>query len=656
MQYRAEIDGLRALAVVPVILFHAGFDGFAGGYVGVDVFFVISGYLITSIILADLENESFSLREFYERRARRILPALFVVCLLCMPFAWFLLLPADLNSFAKSLLAVATFTSNFYFWLGDGYFSPATDSLPLIHTWSLAVEEQFYILFPLLLMALWRTRAGIAVWVLAAVFVLSLILSQQSAAYAPAAAFYLLPTRVWELLLGSFAAFYLRGKAGQPSLPMSNGFSIAGVLLIVYAVLTFDEETRFPGFAALLPTVGTFLIIVFATKATLINTLLSLQPLVGVGLISYSAYLWHQVLFAFLRQPLAGTPNDLKFVLAIFASLGLAFLTWKFVELPMRNRSRVKSPFVVQALMPAWMLLVFCALLATTYADSIEERWLSRKGQSELLALLQQSPVDWQVDEQGQQDFSACRFNADRLSAELEQRLRDCHDRFGPGVAILGDSHARDLYGVVASRFPTEFLIGLTQGGCRPHTSSPQCDHERFLDFAAEHRGIFSHVIYEQAGFYLLQNSLGRRGRRDMFTDLGLFEPMTGFRVDAYRVSRTVEYLSSLAEVVPVTWFGPRVEPHITLAMLFEHGCDYPYSLREGQVELMAGLDAYLEDSVAATPNLRFQSQSEVMGFVFPRDLMSCDVVYWSDGDHLSADGELRFGARLPENFLHFSE
>ena len=199
MIYRREIDGLRALAVVPVILFHAGFQAFSGGFVGVDVFFVISGYLITSIILAELETGTFSVVNFYERRARRILPALFFVMLACLPFAWLWLLPDYLKSFSQSLVAVPVFASNILFWITSGYFEPAAELKPLLHTWSLAVEEQYYVFFPLFLMLTWRLGRRWILSILAVLLVVSLAAAEWGSHAEPVPTFFLLPTRGWEL-------------------------------------------------------------------------------------------------------------------------------------------------------------------------------------------------------------------------------------------------------------------------------------------------------------------------------------------------------------------------------------------------------------------------------------------------------------------------
>ena len=340
MNYRKEIDGLRALAVLPVILFHAGFETFNGGFVGVDVFFVISGYLITTIIICELEQEKFSIVNFYERRARRILPALFCVILVCIPFAWFWLLPTDMKDFSQSLVAVSVFASNILFLRESGYFDTAAELKPLLHTWSLAVEEQFYILFPLFLMLFWKLGKRKLILILGLVFLLSLCIAQWASYAKPAEAFYLLPTRCWELLIGAFAAFYL-SQANRTNFGrvISELGGCSGVLFILYAVFTFSKATPFPGLYALVPTIGTVLIILFATQQTTVGKFVGNSVFVGIGLISYSAYLWHQPLFAFARHVTLSSPSKITFLFLSIMALFLGYLSWKYVESPFRSKS-----------------------------------------------------------------------------------------------------------------------------------------------------------------------------------------------------------------------------------------------------------------------------------------------------------------------------
>ena len=348
MKYRPEIDGLRALAVVPVILFHAGFNFFSGGYVGVDIFFVLSGYLITSIILLDLEHKNFSLLKFYERRARRILPALFFVLVVFLPFGIFLLPTSELEQFLQSIIATVTFSSNFLFWSQSGYFDIASEMNPLLHTWSLAIEEQFYLIFPLLLLVLWKAGIRLLAIILFGLLISSLVLANWTSVYMPSAGFFLLPTRLWELLLGACTALLIgrakfAGILAHPFIQMI--MQLLGLILIVSAVLLFNSETPTPSFYTLIPTIGVCLIIIFQEK-TLITQFLSQKILVFLGLISYSAYLFHQPILVFskyfigddlrgLGLPLNPT-LELNFLLIVLTFF-IAYLSWRFVENPFRK-------------------------------------------------------------------------------------------------------------------------------------------------------------------------------------------------------------------------------------------------------------------------------------------------------------------------------
>lgn len=325
---------------MPVILFHAGVGAFSGGYVGVDIFFVISGYLIASIILADLSEGRFSLLEFYERRARRILPALFFIAILCIPFAWWLLLPGDLQNFAQSLVAVATFSSNILFWLESGYFDTAADLKPLLHTWSLAVEEQYYLFFPILLAILWKGGMRWVWTAMGVLFAVSFAISAWGVENSPVATFYLLPTRGWELLAGVCIALAMKGElpGHLRNRTLNDALSISGLLLIAVAILAFDEQTAFPGPSALLPVAGTAMVILFAQHGTLVQGLLSTRILVGVGLISYSAYLWHHPIFAFAKYRSVDALSDATTAILFLMTWPLAYASWRYVERPMRNR------------------------------------------------------------------------------------------------------------------------------------------------------------------------------------------------------------------------------------------------------------------------------------------------------------------------------
>ena len=337
MKYRAEIDGLRALAVLPVIFFHAGFEWFSGGFVGVDVFFVISGYLITTILIEDIEKKRFSLVNFYERRARRILPALFFVMFVCIPFAWMWMLPSQMKDFSESLIAVSLFTSNILFWREGGYFAGASEEKPLLHTWSLAVEEQYYLLFPIFLLLAWRFGKNRVFWTVVIFAAISLALSEWGWRNKASANFYLAPTRAWELFAGSIAAFFVLKRGVQSN----NALSLLGLVAIGFSIFFYDKTTPFPSIYALVPVIGVVLLVIYADKNTLAAKLLSTKAFVGIGLISYSAYLWHQPLFAFARIYLIDYPSKLTMGILCLLTFILALGCWRHVEKPFRDKDKI---------------------------------------------------------------------------------------------------------------------------------------------------------------------------------------------------------------------------------------------------------------------------------------------------------------------------
>ncbi|MGF1501353.1 MAG: acyltransferase family protein [Paracoccaceae bacterium] len=370
--YRPEIDGLRAVAVIPVILFHAGFASFSGGFVGVDVFFVISGYLIGRILLTEIGEGRFSLVRFYERRIRRIVPALALVTAATIPFAWVWLVPNDMLDFARSIVGVVTFSSNVYFYLQANYFAPSAEYLPLLHTWSLAVEEQFYIVVPLLLMLLVPRGRGWTWIVIGGLSLVSFGAALYFSVIAKSFNFFLLPTRFWELGVGLLAALWLERAAPVPGWLRQAGPAF-GLAMIAAAVVLFDKSTPFPAEPTLLPVLGTALIILCSDGRDATGRLLSLRPMVAIGLVSYSAYLWHYPLFAMARIRL-GEPEIWVFWALIGLTFVLAALTWRFVEQPARNARLVPRPAVFTGAAVAG-----AALLAFGLAGHAERGFLDRK-------------------------------------------------------------------------------------------------------------------------------------------------------------------------------------------------------------------------------------------------------------------------------------
>ena len=342
-EYRKEIDGFRALAILPVVFYHAGIKLFSGGFVGVDVFFVISGYLITNIILSDIENKKFSLKNFYERRARRILPALLLVSVICIPFSFLFFKDIYLLEFARSLVSLIFFSSNFLFWSESGYFNTNTEFKPLTHTWSLSVEEQFYILFPIILLFLFNFFKFFTKIFFIILFTLSLLFCVWGSFNYPNATFYLLPFRGWEIILGVLTAIYLYENKIKFKKVYNEFFSIIGFCLIFISIIFLDSKTVFPGYVALLPTIGTVLLITFCRKGTTLYKVFTIKYLINLGLISYSLYLWHQPILAFVKFYLLNEFSLYHKLFIILISIIISYLSWKYFESPFRNKQKISN-------------------------------------------------------------------------------------------------------------------------------------------------------------------------------------------------------------------------------------------------------------------------------------------------------------------------
>lgn len=434
MQYRREIDGLRAVAVVPVVLFHAGCPSFSGGFVGVDVFFVISGYLITTIILDDLAANRFSLARFYERRARRILPALFVVMAATTPFAYAWMMPDEFKNYGQSLVATTLFSNNILLALTSNYWSMANEFKPLLHTWSLGVEEQYYMIFPLLMLWAWasfRSRIALVLWTLMSV---SFVGAVWGTVQAPTLAFYVLPTRAWEILAGALAAYHLlHARPRGASRVAEQVLSLLGLALVSLSIVTFSEATPSPGVSSLVPTVGTVLIILFAVEGTAVHRLLGLRPIVGLGLVSYSLYLWHQPLFALARVYSTGPVAPATILVLTAAAVVLAVLTWRFVERPFRDRALVGR----RAIASVGVLGSLCAVAFGLHLNA-----------SYGMAWRVFDP-DTQIRDMDKRFYNerAFSYKKDRFSSD--DKLR---------ILVSGNSYARDLVNMIVETFDTQRL------------------------------------------------------------------------------------------------------------------------------------------------------------------------------------------------------
>ncbi|MCY2975446.1 MAG: acyltransferase family protein [Planctomycetota bacterium] len=434
--YRPDIDGLRAVSVVAVILFHTGL-ACPGGYVGVDVFFVISGFLITGLIVKDLEKGHFSLVDFWLRRARRILPAVFVVTLATLGLGYWLLMPYHLIQMAKSSIAQSFFASNFFFWRDRSYFNQESEWKPLLHTWSLSVEEQFYLVLPFFLYIIYRWNKR---WMFAAVLAVasaSFLLSCRTITASPAATFFLLPTRAWELLAGSLLVGLNRRSF---SLIVSEFISIFGFLLIMTSVFTYDRNTEFPGLLAVVPVLGTMLVLLAnESHVTLIEGLLSLPALVWLGKISFSLYLWHWPLLSVSRYAFDGQLSVPAIAIVLIFTLGFSWLTYSIIEQPIRRRKVLASnKTLVVTLIFAWIIITVVSFQIYRY-----EGFPSRSSRAEIP--------------------SQNTFLLPEIQAIREKNLPFLGDRTHskPSFIVWGDSHAATAMPMISELASNHGISGL---------------------------------------------------------------------------------------------------------------------------------------------------------------------------------------------------
>jgi peptidoglycan/LPS O-acetylase OafA/YrhL len=482
--YRADIDGLRALAVLPVLFYHSGVPGFGGGYVGVDVFFVISGFLITGIIAREIDEGRFSLVRFYERRARRIMPALLAVVAAALAGAAILYLPADFAAVPRSALAALGFVSNLLFFTETGYFAGGAETKPLLHTWSLAIEEQFYIGFPILLLLIarwapsWRTAAIAA---LAAVsFALAVATQNDGSGFA----FYLLPTRIWELAAGALLAL------GVPAIThkaVREGVAALGVAAIVAAVTVYDSSTVFPGVTALPPVLGAAALI-HCAPGTVVGRLLQNRALTCIGLISYSLYLWHWPIAVFTRYSLDGRLSGWTSAAVVAASFAAAVLSWRFIEQPFRRPGGLPPAAVLRRTVAA--MAVMGAISAGLMSAG---GWPGRFSPDVLR--LAGANKDVSPMRNACHDYAAAGRAPCILGAKAE-----------PDSLLWGDSHGVELAYVLstAARLEGKALVQRTHSSCPPilgydPPNNPRCATANRDVFAAIRSNPHLRTIYLSA-------------------------------------------------------------------------------------------------------------------------------------------------------------
>ena len=492
INYRPEIDGLRAIAVSAIIIYHSqislyGFRLFEGGFLGVDIFFVISGYLITSIILKELiTTNEFSFKNFYERRIRRIFPALLFVILISLPFAWILLFPSILIDFANSIIYSLGFSSNLYFYFtGQEYGAISGMYKPFLHTWSLSIEEQYYILFPLFFLLAFKYFKKNLIYILITIFTLSLFFSTWLNYKSPSFNFYIIPSRIWELLAGSILAYF---ESKSENRIKNNKITLAlpslGFFLIFFSILFFNYELDHPSIKTLPVIIGTGLIIWFSQKDEIITKILSSKLFVGLGLISYSLYLWHYPIFVFL---ITTGFTEISIYKKAFIGLALLFLSlfsYHFIEKPFRNRKMRSKPLINSILILFFLLVIMNILI------------IVNKGFENRFFMNEQYKLD-------SQDYKEENFNF-----EVNYNYNNYDNR--KNVLIVGNSHGEDLLEIFSqSSLSKQIYFNLTSPKERRKDYNYQIIY--FYKFLTEKKAIidfFSDDFFEHLNYQYDKSNL----------------------------------------------------------------------------------------------------------------------------------------------------
>jgi len=629
LTYRPEIDGLRAIAVGAVILYHAhitilGHQPFKGGFIGVDIFFVISGYLITSIILKELVTTgSFSFKNFYERRIRRILPALLFVMLVSLPFAWLYLLPSSFVDFSKSILYSLGFSSNFYFhYSGNQYGAESGLFKPFLHTWSLSVEEQFYILFPIVLLFTFKYFRKYLVHILILGFVISLGLADWGSRNHPSFNFYVLPTRGWELLAGSILAYFEitlghRSKNKTLNLILPS----IGLILIGYSILFFNDEMLHPSFYTLSPIVGVCLLIWFSKKDEFITKILSTKLFVGIGLISYSLYLWHYPIFAFSRITTFTDANIFKKLILVGVVFILSISSYFFIEKLFRNKNFNFKKVLFVVSMIIGILVIFTSLTLYKVSDAIS------------------SPLY----------RAECKFNSNEPDFLNENFFKkdflECKKKYNKFILILGDSHAIDLFNSISKVSKNnEFIVGLSRGGCRPLVkNSRNCHYENALKFIENFNENIKYILFTHKGSYFLTNIGGEK-------DFSSSE-LRKLPLNLTQINNTLSYLKTIKEVNSnLIFIGPHIEPNININYKSIKNF-FNKSFEDKSNYDLIFVDEKLKE-LSIQNNIKYLSKIDILNFKFDKDFIVDGNLTFSDTDHWNEFGEVYFGKKLIFNSI----
>jgi peptidoglycan/LPS O-acetylase OafA/YrhL len=555
--------------------------------------------------------------------------------------AYLILIPQDFAAYSRSIVALSLFVPNFLFWKETGYFDHAAELKPLLHTWSLGIEEQFYAIFPIAfyLIHKWDRRYLIPFFMLLAS--LSLLLAEQLVLGKPAASFFLLPTRIWEFLCGGLIAMLARrDRILPPSKFGAEVLMVLGMALIGFAVFTFDRSMPVPSAYLLIPLAGTMLILMFGEQETIVGSLLKSHLFVFLGLTSYSTYLWHQPILALVRYQSLATPGPMLIASSLVATVLIGYLSWRFIESPIRRNHYT----------PKYKVFVVAFCVCSVFAAFGSFGHLKKGFELHYTAGFdtRQQRV-WNSFMSNDVPTDECRFSLSDVNLDT-LRFHDCRQRHGAAIVILGDSHAEDFYNAFLINSKAPFVLAVTKGGCRPHTPLPECDFEGIKHFISDNISDLKTIFYIQSGMDFLLDKHNVPALPDFFSR----NRNQSYSINAERVELVINYLESLEADGKTVWLGPRFEPRLNANKLLKQALACENKIFEsasvGNIAIFAQLDQTLARYVQKHKSLFYISALDVLQFDASNDLYTCNEAFWSDGNHWTIAGEREFGRRIIES------
>ena len=650
-EYRPEVDGLRAVAIVPVLLFHAGLSAFAGGFFGVDVFFVISGYLITAQLASSEKSGIALLGNFYHRRIRRLFPAIAIVSLVTAVIAYLIMTPSQLRPLFSSFTSTQVFLQNIYLWQNSGYWDQSLETSPLMHTWSLAVEEQFYLIFPLLFVAKsMRNAKSVLIGVAITIFVLSFFGALIRFGTSSTGAFFLLPYRAWELMAGAIVALYqLKGKQFFKTKPnVSRLISNFGMAMIIIAIILGDKSTRHPGLLTLLPVVGTALLIAFGREPSLTSRLLSNKLLVAIGKLSYGLYLWHFPILALWRVDKGTELSGIETTAAMVLTFACSYLMWKFAETPFRDRVRTSNKYVAFVATTGFVALVSIGVVG-------QNTVFGKKSNSELALLEAQARIPTELDNWIEIDFESPISGGSMGVTERSSPMGD--------VVLLGDSHAGALKDSLSAELERLNLSGVAfiRAGCPPVSNVIMDPPEKFnctdfnqiIDIVLKDTFVTDVILFSRWTFYVEGTRYTNyKGYREDGYEIKFTAPNKKFTSDEERISYLGDQIKLTVDRLEST--GKRVHLIHPLPELGWDPISYAKRFIDQGISWHQKLDIpfsdHLERSRRAVEQLD-RAASPTTSKLNPADIF-CDqqitnwcvasldnTLYYGDNDHLNENG-----------------